>query len=518
MPFSRLAVDKPFRRIGVLRPASAAVLAISAVLAVFLALRGGFTFFGDSYTYFLYADLVAHGKLEPYLYVRTAGYPALLILSGYTLSHSVVGILALQAVFAVLMPWLVYATFAQFDISMGVAAAAVCLCSLTSFFFQNTLYPDGTYLFFVFAALYFLGRSIVAGKQGGVYLCFACLGCACFLRPAGVALVAAFAVLVLILYRRWIPQLVVSLVALALVGGGFNYFERVSLGGATLRGMSGRQLFLNAYLRSADSGGFLVKGHTFESLERDLRSFFSSDPARSDPPSWGHELPPETAYDLYGQYRNDPPAIVARMFREPEFLYYWALYSFGDRNAGGDREFQILWLRYLQEHPLIVGRYVLENFTDLAVGQSWTYGPGVYPKNREIQSSEFWPIVQNVSNGGPMPTATMKFLDARGAAGGAPAVILSRFWLIDYAARPVFLALMIAGWLAALRESRELFHAMTVVLVAYLANTLLLSLLVDPEFRYQIEGMALSTFSAGAGAYVVVRQIARSAPSTRPQR
>jgi hypothetical protein len=44
----------------------------------------------------------------------------------------------------------------------------------------------------------------------------------------------------------------------------------------------------------------------------------------------------------------------------------------------------------------------------------------------------------------------------------------------------------------------------------------LLSLLVDPDFRYQLQGMALSAFSAGAAVVILSRSIMRVISSARP--
>jgi hypothetical protein len=493
---------------------SVAVFVISGALAIYFLLRGGFTFFGDSYTYFLYADLLVHGRFAPDLYIRTPGYPALIILSGYTGAKSVIGLLLLQAVFATLMPWLVYKTFSRFNLWLGVVAAVTCLCSLTPVFFENTLYPDGAYLFFAFAALYFLGRLIATGRPQSLYLCFACLAFDYFLRPAGLALIVSYAVLLALWYRHLMKQLLAILVVIAIAIIGFGQFEELSLrhsnGMAGSETMVGRQMFLNAYLRSAPYGGFEVAGNTFAGLKRDLLEYFTRDPARFDPPSWGHRLSSKAVHDLYGEYEAHPSTLVDRMFTRPDFLYYWMLFDFADRSPEGDRQLSILWLKYLEEHPLLVGRYASEDFADLAVGQAWTYGPGVYPENMEIQSSSFWPVTQNVSNGGPMPPQAMDFLSQRQPADNAFTKTLQKLWSLDYSVgRPTLLAFMILGWLSALRESLQIRRMMTAVVIGYVVNTVFLSLLVDPEFRYQIQGMALSSFSAGAGVCILLRQILR---------
>jgi hypothetical protein len=499
----------------------AATFMASVAVAAYLALHGGFTLFGDSYTYFRYADLLARGEFQPDLYVRTAGYPILLVLTGYTITHSLVGPLIVQALFAGVMPLLVYKTFAPFGLWIGIVAAAVCLSSLTPVFFQNTFYPDAAYLFFTFAAVYCITRFAVSRKPQFIYWCFASLAFAFFLRPAAIALLVTFTILLVLWYRRYAPYVFVSAIAVVASTFAFGQIENWTFSRqnstSVARSMVGRQLFLNAYLRSAPFGGFEVSGNTFRDVNNELISFFSYDSTRGDPPSWGHQLSPQARYELYGRYEKAPSALVARMFKRPEFLYYWMLFSFGDRSPDGDRQFLILWLKYLEQRPALVARYVFENYGDLAVGQCWTYVGGVYPANKAVQtSSVFWPITSNISNEGPMPPAVIDFLNKRGPARGRFSAFLSRVWTFAYAGRPILLALMILGWFVSLREASDLRFVMTVVLVTYAANTFLLSLLVDPDFRYQLQGMALSAFSAGAAVVILSRSIMRVISSARP--
>jgi hypothetical protein len=485
------------------------VLTCSALLAVYLAVSGGFTVFGDSWSYFQYADGLSRARFAEPLYVRTPGYPLLILLSGYEITRSPLGLVMIQAVLCALIPWLAHRSFSIFSERMGLAAGTVSLLSLTPFLFQNMLFPDAAYLFFAVLTIYCLTR-VFAGKPEYVYYCFAAAAFAQFIRPAGIALVTAYAILIPLIRRRLIKETLLSLVIVAGLSIGFRQFENLSFRhfqNISVTGtFAGRQLFLNAYLRSAPYGGFDVKSTAMNGLKRDIETFLATDPRLRDN-TFG--LSPHEYQDLFGQYKRDPERLTERIFGRPDIRYNTLLFGLGDIGSGGDRQFRRLWLEYVSLHPFIVARYVAENFVGQSVGEGWSYGAGVYPESKAVENdAPFWPLSQNVATGAIDQSAVgASFLESRTPSHDWFANALLRLWSIEWSVgRPLFYALMIAGWIASFWESQPIRNTMTATVGVGVANTLLLSLLVDPKPRYQAEGMVIAAFVAGAAAWIILRR------------
>ena len=82
---------------------------LSTLTATFFLFAAKTWFPGGAGQFIKYADAIVHGTtLPPDVAARDAGYPLLIILSGYLPSHSFIPLLLIQAGFAILLPIAVY--------------------------------------------------------------------------------------------------------------------------------------------------------------------------------------------------------------------------------------------------------------------------------------------------------------------------------------------------------------------------------------------------------------------------
>lgn len=164
------------------------VLGISCVIALV-----GFLFCepvapSDANTYLNYSIQISLFQVSPANFFRTCGYPLLLTASLYPWTQSVVGILAIQALFGAAIPWYVFRTFElvshKFSVFAGIASALVLL----PYNFQNLIYPDKSQLFFMVLFNFQLVRFVSRPSRRGMAFSFLSYACLSLLRPTFIAL------------------------------------------------------------------------------------------------------------------------------------------------------------------------------------------------------------------------------------------------------------------------------------------------------------------------------------------
>jgi hypothetical protein len=393
----------------------------------------------------------------------------------------------------------------------------ICLASLTPFFFENFFYHDGTGLFFAFAALALASAFFASRQARYIYLCVASATLAYFAQPALIGFVigcaGAFAV-----FSLWESGLLkhvamaVGLFAVAVIGSSLLQNWRMG----RVPEQFGQRLFYNVYLEGGPVAKF--SGPAADKLRSELIRFFGSHPS-SEIGSYvngrfrivedGHD----DYQDLYGQYEGRPAALVDRIFAQPSREYYEMMLDlplFPDGVA--DRVFLNASIAFIVRHPLVVLGYVWGNLVDLTVGRAWMLtGPTMFPASKHPFPSYFFPTRQEVMlPRGALPDRTYAFLTSRQVPRGFLVRSADTVWDFVYNdVRPALLGSMLLGWLASFWRGRAACLTMSAVVTAYAATMLVFSMLVSPEFRYQIPGMAITAFAAGTGIHAVASWIIR---------
>jgi uncharacterized membrane protein YfcA len=115
----------------------------------FFLLLAPFSLPGGGNHFPLYADAIAHGlKLDPHYAQRDVGFPLLLLLTGYTLAGSFIGIALLQALFAILMPVLIYLAIYRFSRAAAFYAGLTAIVFLAPIYYMKWIHHDQTFIFF----------------------------------------------------------------------------------------------------------------------------------------------------------------------------------------------------------------------------------------------------------------------------------------------------------------------------------------------------------------------------------
>jgi hypothetical protein len=488
------------------------LLAVSAVIAAWIAACGGFTFYRDAVVFFDNAEALFHFDVGNYIF--TPGYSLLILLTGYLFTQSLVPLLWVQAIFAALTPWLAFRTFLAFDRRAAVAAAAVCLLSLTPFLFEDMFYHDGTFIFCGLLCSSFAAAFFSTGKGRYVYLSLASAVFAYWAQAAMVgflvAYVGAFAAYAMSNRGQWKHVALAIGMVVALTGAEAAWEEQALGVKGQVGGESGRQLFYHEYLRGVPIVPFA--GPAFTALHNALVDHFTGHPLAGD----RDQLVSLTSKlggsyeELFEPWEQHPEAFVDQMFARPVRPYYELMYRMlGLPDGVPDKVFLRASVEYLYRHPLAVTQYWWRNLADFVWGPgSVCKGDRSFPDCLRFTPTAFLPaqldgVAQMIP--GEMPENARVFLGERQGSQGPLMRLAAGWWRIVYGdLRPVLLALAAIGWLASFRGPRGLSWTLGAFLVAYVSTMLVYSLLADAIFRYQAVGVAMLSFVAGQGLWSIV--------------
>src|SRR5262245_41547745 len=177
------------------------VLAVSSIISAAVLLLGKAVWYADAHTYINYAFDISNGVLNPSLYWRTPGYPALLFLTGVVATGSIWGALIAQGIAAAAIPVLIYSTLAPINRVTALVTALVSAGSLICHEYVMTIYPDQLFMTALVALVFLVSRWLTQDSAPGYIYAIAatCLVLA-WLRPVGFGL--ALVCLALALWRR----------------------------------------------------------------------------------------------------------------------------------------------------------------------------------------------------------------------------------------------------------------------------------------------------------------------------
>ena len=178
-------------------PADRAKLALLGTLAATFFLFATKTWFpGGASQFIQYAEAIVHGTtLPPDLAARDAGYPLLVVLSGYLSLHSFIPLLLIQAGFAILLPIAVYESLRRLSPMTAYYVGLASIVTLSPFYFMKMIHHDQTYIFFTELMLCLLLIFVQTKQPRFLYVFTIAAICASIARPAGNALFPLFLVI-----------------------------------------------------------------------------------------------------------------------------------------------------------------------------------------------------------------------------------------------------------------------------------------------------------------------------------
>ena len=308
----------------------AKLVLISALVTGFFLFTGRVWFPGGAEQFMAYAEAVAHdATLPPDLTQWDAGYPLLIILSGYTLLHSIIPIFLLQAAFAITLPLLIYEALKNLSPTMAYYTGLTSVMTLAPIYFMKMIYHDQTYIFFSVLMLCLLLKFVQTRQSPFLYgFTFAAIA-ASITREAGNALFPVFLAVAFISVRGRISRYsaCVAIFGLFLTGYSWHRYEIFDMKNAPRTpSYTGEQLFYNPYLNTLDYGIVLSPAEVGPSLalaaER-LRSQLLPSPRDSKFISAAY-----SGWSAAQEFveRNITPftsdELMNRVFRNPNWEYY----------------------------------------------------------------------------------------------------------------------------------------------------------------------------------------------------
>lgn len=274
---------------GIRRVDVAKLTVLGTIFALFFLFAAKTWFPGGAAQFFQYTDAIIHGgTLPPSIAQRDAGYPLLIILSGYPITGSLIGVLLLQAAFAIISPLLIYKALQELSPTIAFYSGLLSIFSCTPFYFMKMIHHDQTYIFFSILVLSLLMIFVQTKQPRYLYFFIIAAAGASLARPAGNALVPIFLLVSYIAARGRILHyagcLTIFVALVAVYAWHRDVIFDVKHGGA-MPSYTGEQIFYDPYVNALDYGIRLSPkaiGPNFEHVIEHLRAKLQPTPETSN--------------------------------------------------------------------------------------------------------------------------------------------------------------------------------------------------------------------------------------------
>jgi hypothetical protein len=337
---------------------------ISLVVVGFFLFTASYHFPGGAYQFPLYANALAHGThLPAQVAQRDAGFPLLLLLSGYTLTGSFIPITLIHAIFAFLMPLLVYAAIHKLSPPVAFYAALCATLSLAPILFMKWIHHDQAYIFFSLLMLTCIAIFLQTRDYRFLYFFTFAAIAASLSRPAGNLLFPVFLVLAYVFGSRKIVHYLVciGMVAVTVAAYQWHRYEIFNMrAGTSLPSYTGQQIFYNFYVNSREYGLRLGPeigpnmARITDAVHRALQPNLRESPQFQSFKQLYRERP-EFFEQQYLHFT--PDQLTQRIYDLPNWEYY-ALMCDAEPN---DQVFLMAAWEIFRAHPLYVIRFAQRN-------------------------------------------------------------------------------------------------------------------------------------------------------------
>jgi hypothetical protein len=351
-----------------------------AKLAILSALTATFFLFatrtwipGGAVQFMQYADAIVHGTiLPPDVAARDAGYPLLIILSGYLWSHSFIPLLLIQAGFAILLPIVVYESLRRLAPTPAYCVGLASIMTLSPFYFMKLIHHDQLYIFSVELMLCLLLIFVQTKQPRFLYFFTIAAICASVARPAGNALFPLFLLIGYLAARGSLLHYLACSAVFAAFVAGYAWHREVIFDmqhSAATPSYLGQQVFYNPYLNTLDYGIRLSPhdvGPNFTRAVDELRNRLQPSPRDSEfvATQYGRTgAKAEFASAHIDPFTTDE--LMDQVLARPNWEYYTLLCV-----ANDDHVLLAAALEIARTHPSLILRYSVRNFLH------FTFDPG----------------------------------------------------------------------------------------------------------------------------------------------
>lgn len=374
----------------------ATILAISTAIAFVIFLTTDAVHYADSAPYFLYSVALSHFTVNPQAWVRTAGYPLLITATLYPWFRSLMGILAVQAILAALIPWLIYKILLYVSKPLAISGSLLSVVTLLPYQFQNLLYPDEVEVFLSILLCYLMVRYCFASTAKNMVWVFLAYAYDAFLRPPSLLLYLLLLATASMTawrareYRRHCIKLFAFMsIGVACLFVGANALDSYLYNQIDQHRPSlvGRSLFYNPFVNSSGVAGAFEDGYYTRMLRAKLVDFF-----RSAPPDVRdiHTLRPDIA-GKFSQYQPDPERMVDTLMKDRTVYTFWALFNTAPYlgRDQGDSLFMKVALEQYWLHPIILWNVITRGLAYYVGIQEQKGPPTFFPFTFQSDSDDF---------------------------------------------------------------------------------------------------------------------------------
>ena len=143
----------------------------------------------DSYTYlvlskYLIGNAAPNSVSSMLLFIRTPGYPLLMILGGVPFFNSFIGLLILQAIMAIIIPILIYRTLLLIKPRIAFLGAMLSIVSMYPYVYSKVIMTEQAFIFVCTLLIYLMTLYHKTSKPLYIYYVSACLIFLVLIRPS----------------------------------------------------------------------------------------------------------------------------------------------------------------------------------------------------------------------------------------------------------------------------------------------------------------------------------------------
>jgi hypothetical protein len=334
-------------------------------LATLFLFSDGYIVPGGASDFTKWADALIDGStLPPAISPRDVGFPLLLVLSGYPITGSFIGITIIHAGFAVLMPVFVYAALRPFSLAIAYYCGQIGNICLGSFQFVKMIHHDQIYVFFTILMSMWIILFFARANYRYLYLFTIACVAASVSRPAGNLLFPSFLVLAIVASPR--PRVIGHYIACATIfvtsiaSYQFYRYEVFDMGHQkSIPSYTGEQIFYNLYQNSREYGITLGPdiGPAMRQLDTALRDALGPVPQENDFLRT-HITPGLERFTAAAFLPFTRDELMQRIYLVPNWEYYLLLCD----AAPSDQVMLRAAIEVALAHPLYVLRYSMRNF------------------------------------------------------------------------------------------------------------------------------------------------------------
>jgi hypothetical protein len=505
---------------------------IGLAAAVFFLFTAPYFFPGGADQFTRWADALVHGTaLDPHLAQRDVGFPLLIVLSGYTLNGSFIGITIIHAAFGVLIPVLLYLSLYRLSQSVAFFTGLLAIVTLAPFYFVKWMHHDQTYIFFMMLTIALLASYLQTRRYPYLYAFCIAIVAASISRPAGSLLFPLFMLIAYVAVRGKLGHylacaLIFVTVTLGYLWHRYEIFDMAHR--PATPSYTGQQIFYNVYMNSAEFGIRLspalgpnmadITDALYQKLGRDLRSSI-----------WLTQVlfpvPAEFSEQHIYPYTRDE--FIKRIYEVPNWEYYSILAT----AEPVDRKYLLASWEVFRAYPWYFMGYTLRNATVFVLNPGYAHTRyNLNPFGRI--GLDFPPMVAGVGAEGTKEISQRAAREVRFQPGVLMPDSIKQFsadieegWRNNYHHGVVITAALMAlawigiaavllSWLwpaSGLRAVTDLYagNGFTASVLAasclFFYNVAMTAAFVEPDYRYHHFIVPLRVLISGFGVAVVVR-------------